>query len=406
MIELVKSNSVLTFFSQEVLSGLLLALPWIALSWYHQQHAHWQTATSVKDDTNVSSSGSGGLEQTASKTSILTAVTLILYGCGQLVRGGSGSGVALPKIDSGAASAVFLRASSIALPIYAALKVGGFLIACTLLLAIGSGMPTVVQGYGLHSSAQSRLSQKKVTAMLLAAIVLLSLWGMNATRDRHPILGYICLLVSVFVLRPPFLGTHSKSVDLDISNGAVSQKYSEQGFDKDSPSDSVLAILSGIVLALVTVVASGNVSFEASDLMYQLTAAGTFATCLIFLTPFHLRSPHKVGLAIGTAGAALLCSPPLQEKVHLAYVSRAIATAASFLAARFDDRHLRFSAQSHTHNHHNTHAGAEASAITKVILRYSEPYPLLYSILKESDSRRIFYFMRYFPVLTFVSSCC
>ncbi|KAI3088106.1 hypothetical protein CBS147353_13 [Aspergillus niger] len=387
--------------TQEVLSGLLLSLPWIILSWYHQQHALWQTTFSTSDETAASSLGSELLEQAASKTSMLTAVTMIVYGCGQLFRsiqrGGSDSEVTLPRMSSSAASAALLRVSSVALPIYATLKVGGFLVACGLLLPVASGLPTVVQGYGLHSSAQSRLSQKKVTAMLLVTIIALSLWGMNATRDPHPYLGYVSLLTSVFVLRLPFSGTPSVSADLDYltSNGAVSQKQStKQDSGKLSSSDSILAVLSGIILALVTVVVSGNVSLKASNMMYQLAAAGALATSLIFVSPSHLRSPQKIGLMIGVGAAALLSSPPLQEKVHLAYVARAIATAASFLAARFDDRQMRLSQHSHTHNHHHhAHSGADATKITRLIIQYSEPYPLLYSILKESDSRRIFYFM-------------
>ncbi|KAI2894382.1 hypothetical protein CBS11852_4876 [Aspergillus niger] len=387
--------------TQEVLSGLLLSLPWIILSWYHQQHALWQTTFSTSDETAASSLGSELLEQAASKTSMLTAVTMIVYGCGQLFRsiqrGGSDSEVTLPRMSSSAASAALLRVSSVALPIYATLKVGGFLVACGLLLPVASGLPTVVQGYGLHSSAQSRLSQKKVTAMLLVTIIALSLWGMNATRDPHPYLGYVSLLTSVFVLRLPFSGTPSVSADLDYltSNGAVSQKQStKQDSGKLSSSDSILAVLSGIILALVTVVVSGNVSLKASNMMYQLAAAGALAISLIFVSPSHLRSPQKIGLMIGVGAAALLSSPPLQEKVHLAYVPRAIATAASFLAARFDDRQLRLSQHSHTHNHHHhAHSGADATKITRLIIQYSEPYPLLYSILKESDSRRIFYFM-------------
>lgn len=335
---------------------------------------------------------------------MLTAATMIVFGCGQLLRsiqrGRSAAGVTLPQVGSSAASAILLRVSSVALPIYATLKVGGFLVACGLLLPVASGLPTVVQGFGLHSSAQSRFGQKKVTVMLLITLVALSLWGMNATRDPHPYLGYVALLTSVFVLRPPLAGASSISADLDYltSNGTVSQKQAEkQGSGAISSSDSILAIISGIILALITVVVSGNVSLQPTNILYQFAAAGALATCLIFVSSSHLRSPQKIGLVIAVGAAALLSSPPLQEKTHLAYVARAIATAASFLAARFDDRQLRLSQHSHTHNHHHhAHSGADATKITRLIIQYSEPYPLLYSILKESDSRRIFYFMRYF----------
>ncbi|PYI20056.1 hypothetical protein BO99DRAFT_383144 [Aspergillus violaceofuscus CBS 115571] len=380
---------------QDAIAGPLLALPWIALSWYYQHHAHWKIQQRISDDPDAVASGIGKLEQVERKTAMLTAVTLILYGCGQIVRsaqrGGSDSASALPSVDSSTARMALLQAASLALPIYAGLKIGGFLVAFSLLLAVASGVPTLLQGNGTHSSGQFRFSQKKASGAVLVAVIVLSFLGLNATWDDHPFFGYASLLVSVFVLRPPLSGT--KSVDVDLSTPASSKKpLSESGAGATSASDSVLAVLSGLSLTLVTILISGNLSFEVTDVMYHLAASGAFAISLFAVAPSHLQSSYKLGLVLGMGSAALFSSPPLQDNAQVIYVSRIVVSLVSYLAVRFDGKNLRHSAHSHVHEQHS-HSSADASKITKFILHHSESYPLLYSILKESDSRRIFYFM-------------
>ncbi|RAL12520.1 metal cation transporter MSC2 [Aspergillus homomorphus CBS 101889] len=380
---------------QEAIAGPLLALPWIALSWYYQHHAHWKTRQIVLDDPDAIASNNGKLDQVERKAAMLTAVTLILYGCGQMMRsvqrGGADSIVAIPQVDSSTARVALLRVSSLALPIYAGLKVGGFLVALSLLLSVASGVPTILQGNGPHSSGQFRLSQKKASGGVLVAVVVLSLLGLNATWDDHPFFGYVALLVSVFVVRPPFSGT--KSVDVDLSTPTSSKKQlSESNVSAASAGESVLTALSGLLLVLITIIVSGNISFDFTDMLYHLAGSGALALSLLSVAPSHLQSSHKIGLVLGSGGAALLSSPPIQDNVSVIYVSRIIVSLISYLAARFDDKGLRHSAQSHAHEHHG-HSSADASRITKFILHQSESYPLLYSILKERDSRRIFYFM-------------
>ncbi|PYH46990.1 metal cation transporter MSC2 [Aspergillus saccharolyticus JOP 1030-1] len=380
---------------QEALAGLLLSLPWIALSWYYHHHAHWKIQQRISEDPDAIASSNGRLEQVERKTAMLTAVTLILYGCGEIVqsvqRGGTDSVFALPQLSSGTARVVFLRAASLALPLYAGLKVGGFLVAFSLLLAVASGVPTLLQGNGPHSSGHSRLSQKKASSAVIVVVAVLSFLGLNASWDEHPFFGYAALLVSVFVLRPFFSGMKSADVDLSTPTSSKRQE-SQSSISATSAGDSVLTTLSGLFLALITIIISGNISVDFTDMIYHFAASGAFALSLSSIARSHLQSPRKIGLVLGSGFAALVSSPPLQDNVQVIYVSRIIVSLISYFAARFDDRAIRHSAHSHAHEHHS-HSSADTSKITKFILRYSEPYPLLYSILKESDSRRIFYFM-------------
>lgn len=368
--------------SNETVAGFLMALPWIALSWYAKTHAQSTPLESADSAGAEMSMRLGGIVE---RTGIVTAAAMVLIGCAQTVflHGGDPSTFAWPKLNAQSASMVFLQLYAIGLPVYAAFKVGGFLVAFVLLLALASGMPTIVQKPSPSKASQARLGEKKLTMTLIATAIGLGFLGINTPSDRRPFLGYVALFISVFILRPPFFGLGQPGA-VSVGLGLTSTEMPSVG-----PGDGVLSVISGIFLTFMTLIFSKDFSFTALDFIYLLIVAGLFTAPLLCLRPTSIRSPRKFGLAIGAAAAALLCAPPSRDGVVIAYVGRSILAGISFVTARVDDRHLRLTANSHHHVH------SDASRMTKLIIHYSEPYPLLYSILQESDSRRIFYFMRY-----------
>lgn len=377
------------------MTGFLITLPWIALSWFSTQYTQSTTLESPVDDVDVVAA-SAYLEGIGSKACALTAGILVLWGCGDAALKGQGlSLAALPKLSGGIVSGAFIRACSIGLPVYAGLGVGGFLVAFALSLAFASGIPTVAS-----NSGQERFGQKKVSIGLLAIVVLFSLFGSGSSLDEQPFMGYVALLVAVFVIRPPFAADLPGSTSEITPDPLSPRKSSEAGLSSDTPSDNALVnLLSGVLLALATVIVSGIPSPGGVDLIYFGLTTGAFAVSFLCSLSSGIRSPQKLGHAVGAGAASLFCSPSFQSDLFTVYVSRCVIAAVSVLAARFDDRHLRLEAHSHNHTHHNhpahSHSHKEPSRVTKMILNFCEPYPLLYSILKESDSRRIFYFMTY-----------
>lgn len=383
----------LTIFSNEVLAGLLVVLPWIVLSWFSTGFTQLEAA--VVDDLDTITSGT--LEGKASKACALTAGTIMLLGCGQIFRRGqqkSSPGAlegVLSTLNATTVSTAFTRLCSIGIPIYAGLKIGGFLVAFALSLALASGLPTA------QSKARDQFAQKKSTLALLATVVLVGYFGGHNALDQAPFMGYIALLVGVFVIRPPFTVDHPGSTP-EIGLGlSLPDKLSAAS----SPEDAIVNVLSGLALAFVTVIVSGFPSPSMSDLLYFGATAASFAASLLYSSASALRSPRKFGHAAGMGAAALLCSPELYDDLFVPYLVRSGLAAASFLAARFDDRHMRIGAHAHHHHHHHhhlhshSHSHGQPTKLTKMILHASEDYPLLHSILKESDSRRIFYFMMY-----------
>lgn len=323
---------------------------------------------------------------------MLTAITLLVFGCGQLLRTNYQSGtIKFPALDAKSAQTSIFQICSLGLPIYAALKIGGFLVAFALLLSTASGIPSLVSG-DLRVVAKERYIRKTLTIALLVATILLSFSGLNQPLDPYPVPGYLALLAAIFVLAPPFPSMRHQG------------PMSEPGLAaKDSTSDAVvittdamLALISGAILALFTVLYFRAFPLGVSDLIFFLVPACLLALSLMIAIPSRFRSSDKIGLAVCTGAAALLCFPHTQDDLIFVYVARGILSTVSFFAARMDDSHLRLDAHSHTHSHHHHHHGstdADCSRVSKWVLHQSEPYPLLYSILKETDSRSIFYFM-------------
>lgn len=357
----------------------------------------------VKDDVGAKSITSTGL-----KACLLTAITLLLFGCGHIMRmnyqkGSSMSGAAakLPRLNMQNARSAVLQAFSIGLPIYAALKIGGFIVAFALLLATASGVPSLMDATPA-AAARERYSRKILTIALLGVSTLLSFFGMNQPWDSSPLMGYMALMLSVFALSPPYPSIRQQGPIPEP--GLVAESLSKQALAAGVSQSSVivtidapLALVSGGFLALLSLVIARGLPVGAAELFYLSVPSGLFAISLMISFPSGLRSSNKVGLAANTGAAALLCSAHARDE-YLVYAARGILAAVSFFASRMDDSHLRIDARSHNHSHHHhshshSHNTKEASVITKWLLHHSEAHPLFNSILKEKDSRSIFYFM-------------
>jgi zinc transporter 5/7 len=300
-----------------------------------------------------------------------------------------------PTPDGTTVKAALLQIFSIGLPILAALKIGGFLVAFALLLARASGLPSLVHA-GPRSATSERYSQKPFTIALLGAATLLSFLGTNPPWDSSPFFGYLALTLSVFVLSPPFPSVRRQGSIPEP--GLVAEKVSDASQSTVIvTTDAPLALVSGGSLTVIGLIISRGLPFSVSDLVYLLISAGLFAFSLMVSFPTGLRSSNKVGLVASAGAAALLCSPHIRDDFLVVYAARGVLVAGSFFASRMDDSHLRSDAHSHNHTHHHnhshTHSMAEPSRVTKWLVHRSEAYPLLHSILKEKDSRSIFYFM-------------
>lgn len=341
------------------------------------------------------------------KTCFLTAITLLVFACCQLLRlaqQGSASktrpSIQWPAPNTKTAGAAVLQTLSIALPIYATLEIGGFLVAFALLLATAAGIPNLVD-LDPRTATSERYSRKPLTIALLGTVTLLSHFGLNHPWGSNPLMGYAALAISVFVISPPFPSLRHQGPIPEP--GLVAESGSEENKESGTlrsavlvTTDAPLAILSGSSLAILTLVASGGLPFTISEALYLLIPTGLFAVSLM-ISSAGLRSPDKLGLALCTGATAFLSSTHALDDLLVVYSARMVLAAVSYFAARMDDSHLRLETHLHNHTHHrhhsHSHNAPSSSRVTKWLLQRSEPYPLLHSILKEKDSRSIFYFM-------------
>ncbi|KAJ5138241.1 uncharacterized protein N7515_003089 [Penicillium bovifimosum] len=383
----------------EFLTSAFIVLPWIALSWYQRQHAQAQ-ASSGEDIPLTATTVSVG--QIGHKTCFLTALTLIIFGSGQILRtsyqkAGPSSlpSIKLQTLTSRSAQTALSQIISVALPIFAALKVGGFLVAFTILLATASGVPAIMNG---ASRAQEKYSKKTMSIALLLVGIISSYLGLNRAWDVSPVIGYAALLCSVFIAPPPFPSLrHNGPIP---EPGLVAPQSKSPGPDHSSvvvTTDAPLAIIAGFSLAISTILLNRGSVFGISNFAYVSIPTALFAVSLMISEPTTLRSPNKTGLAMSAGAAAFLSSPHAQDDLLMVYAMRGILAVASFFASRRDDAHLHLDAHAHSHTHGHSHSHShtttDTTRVSKWLLHKSEPYPLLHSILKEKDSRSIFYFM-------------
>jgi solute carrier family 30 (zinc transporter), member 5/7 len=396
---------VLTSSSQGILAGILMAFPWVALSWYlkryttlvHLDNENWLQIRTVQTKLQGAELRAGLL---------VSAVTLLVATWSTLLPKQSGQGLVnaaqpgVSKLSWAVARSSMLNILAFGLPIYAAMKTGAVIVAMALLLSSASGVPSLINdGCNIRVTWKS-LKQKKFSLSVLSILVILNALGLDAAVDANSWQGYLALFASIFVLPPSFLtATRNSQIGAKVVGSATSlsgQQALALGTSSVvlSPPSTFFTIVFGILLLSVTVLVTlfdGEITFNMVDLMLSAATATCFAVPLIFSAPSRLAVRPKIGLAAALIFTCLFSALPHPESYRLTYVVWISVATLSFMAARLDGTRSR---TTHVHRSHN-HSERELSIVTRYLIRLGESYPLLYSILKEDDSRRIFYFMWY-----------
>jgi solute carrier family 30 (zinc transporter), member 5/7 len=145
-----------------------------------------------------------------------------------------------------------------------------------------------------------------------------------------------------------------------------------------------------MILSLLFYLTNDSITLGAVDIISTLATATCFAGSLLSST--NLRTRRKLGYLISLVLLSVFGPLPHTGASHTIYFTRASLAVLSFFAAHFDDSGSRSAAvsdASHVHTH------SKLSFVSRFLLHHGQSYPLLISILKRDDSRRIFYFMRY-----------
>lgn len=403
----------LTCCSYEISTGILTAIPWSALSWYMRQyttptsHKVWRMlkGAAAKQKFINTYSPETSVDTVWWRTLVLASVTLLSIGAVALLRR-QRAGQSLPngsslQLSVNSARKGFLRILSLVLPIYASMVVGGTIVALALSLTYAAGVPTVFQLQSKDGKVPERLGNKKASLFVLSLFLVLHVLGYDFPIDTQPFRGYIALIISIFILRPPF-ATPRDSIpavqkpEIDsvprILDGFVALANQQASALLSSPlvasfEDIQLSLASGGLLGVLCIVTSpfsmAKTSFGLSDLLITLLVAIVFAFSFTLSSPAGLRSRQKVGF-IATALVVIFTSAARHEETsRIAHFSWSILATLCYFAAFFDDPKPGEIIAAKT----------EISSLTKFLLRHGESWPILHSILSKEDSRKIFYFM-------------
>ncbi|EEA26686.1 putative zinc transporter msc2 [Talaromyces marneffei ATCC 18224] len=399
--------------SYEVTTGILTALPWSLLSWYMRQytaptsHKVWRMlkTAAAKQKFMKTYSPETAVDAVWWRTLVLVSVIMLSIGgialfrrqrAGQRIQNVSGF-----QLSVSSAQKALLRVLSLILPIYAGMVIGGTMVALALSLTYAAGIPTVVQVEWNGGKSREKLGNKKASLFVLILFIVLNVLGYDFPVDTQPFRGYIALIISIFVLRPPFPtprdsipavqkpNINSASQLVDGFMALVSQQASALSSVPliASPEDIQLTLASGGVVGLVCLLVAPfnaiKIPFGIYDLIKTILTALVFAFSITFSSPAGLRSRQKLGFIATALVVVFTSAVPHEEHSRIAHIAWSILAALCYLAAAFDDPKPGESTPTKT----------ELSAMSKFLLKHGESWPILHSILSKEDSRKIFYFM-------------
>lgn len=315
------------------------------------------------------------------------------------------------------------RILSVALPFYAAAKLGANRVALIMLVALATNLMTIdgksTDLTSIRNWKRLLLSQRWTLASILLQIGCDFVGLTNQSAMNSAWMGYVALGVSILALPPPFPSSKPRtsagpSADpRSTSAGSAVLAKPEVVKPTDitlSPlictnEDTNLTLVAGGLLAVLSCIVlfvskSGAGALHPKTLGWLFFSACTAVLSYTITQAQSIRHSKGLGLVFG----ALLCALVLTVLHHDSWTSSAyqgVFISISFAAIKQDTRSL-FSKSAHphheTHSHH--HHGDphrvhhdHPSRFSEALLRLFQHWPILHSILAEKDSRRIFYFM-------------
>ncbi|OJD17106.1 hypothetical protein ACJ73_08826 [Blastomyces percursus] len=418
-----------TFLSNEILAGILVSVPYLIFSafmgTYHSAH---DSGGELGDE----SVESGQILPLSPKreflcTCALTSVAMLIMGLYSELRmknqlrvlndptgKAKSAGGTMPTVRH-----TILMAISIGLPFYASLLLDHGRVVIVILLLLISGLAPIVQlDPDSYQQKQSRfhLAQRKGTICFVLGMVVLDTAGFTTSIDWRLVLrGYLALFLSVFIIQPPFEKSrnrpsivHSKGLTYEpaVSGSAPPVQRSLLPESKAAVAGSDLYFRVGSILGVSCFLIgylTGGIHISLPALLITLITALLSAVSFLHIERATFQSKHPLAFIAGS-GSTIMVNAVIS---HMEFSE--IALACSFIVVGYILVHLDLRAAQpnvhghshavHGHGHHSlNHADhhksdAGPSRVTRWLLKSCDRWPFIYGILKEKDSRRIFYFM-------------
>ena len=426
----------------EIISVLLITTPYVLASLFsYQEHttptgqlAASQLLKAITEDIPTPKATLSSFEPGVLSTCAITSVVLMLMGLGGRYlnttappdRRKESNSTAVEKtglnqVTLSTARTVLGRILSVALPLYAAAKLGANRVTLIMLVTLATGLITIDgKGANLTNSKNFKrllLNQRWTLASILLQIGsdFMGLTYQSAMSSAW--MGYIALGVSILALPPPFPSSKPKTCAATSVNSPSRSADSAVLARPDtlkptditlSPlictsEDTKLTLVAGGLLAILSIIILSISKTSAGALRSTPLAWLFLSACATVLSytiaqPQSIRHSKGLGLVLGS----LLCALLSFEFHHDSWISIAyqgVFISISFAATKQDTQSLFFDSsrsRNNDHGHHHPHAAHHdhPSRFSEALLCLFQQWPLLHSILAEKDSRRIFYFMR------------
>lgn len=337
------------------------------------------------------------------------------------------------QVNVRGAGRMIRTAMRIALPFYAAANLGGQRIALVMLVALAGDL--VKTGGGRTDLTRIEgwkrlLSSRRWTLAALCFQFLLDAAGVTNKAGAAMWTGYLAVGISILALPPPSIPSSvegslqaltkprssistsalfSKRWDTSATDGQISSFDIMASPLISTAEDAHSTLLTGAILGLVSILGfllspQGLKQMSIQHSGWVMFVSFAAAVSLLIAKPTSLNSKRKLGLFLGYLFVVIFLKTS-HDRAWTSFAFEGFFIGVSWLAGSLDTRTLFSSSNSehhshhdhqHQHNHHHPSATLHASkpsVLTAFLLRTFQHWPLLYSILAEKDSRRIFYFM-------------
>jgi zinc transporter 5/7 len=301
---------------------------------------------------------------------------------------------------------ITLKIASSFLPLHAAYLLGGRRVILLLLIVHSVGIVPLLQSSSTNpnspSAFSSILAKHKTTLLFLSLLAISDFSGISSSLSLPDLFqGYIGLFLTAFWVHPQWMQSPKSFAQTNghihpLGNGTAPNA-------QQSNSDQTNVVVGGAlaVFAVIAAAATGGQLFTVSPLLaVAVSGLACAASAVLSGTGSKTASWNQTSLLSGL-GVTFVLTLLASDFELRPIVIQLVFSALAYLAIRADSGmgmladHAHTHDPSHTHTHKTEAKEKPPSAPTVWLLQACERWPFIHSILKDRDSRRIAYFMRY-----------
>ncbi|EGE06920.1 CDF zinc transporter [Trichophyton equinum CBS 127.97] len=360
---------------QQIISGLLTAMPFV-MSHLLAEPIHLGSAKGETQSTKASHSlRFAGIPLVVSCAYV--SVALLVHGIYEKIRQARVKGNAgatdgnRSSLYDGTRTAIWMI-----LPLYASFMIGFDVVIAVLLLNISTDSRTSSSGNTLTRTMRI-LKRRKVSALFIVSMAILDIAYISSAHPLDAFKGYTAIAATIMLPSP---GSH-----LTLADTAVDEKFASRkdNIDDTATVNLVIGTVLGALILFVVLFSGGFSAVPLSSLPIFVVGLFTAASQLIYGIDATGR-PSLPSIVSGAIIAVIAMFVTSQTHIIPLQATRfGLACLASFADSKIV----------HKDNHSQEKTEKKPSRMTLWLLGACEQWPFIHAILKERDSRRIFYFM-------------